>query len=61
MDEYNKTDQNDKTNYRPISFFPLVSKMLEKVLYQQIKDFAARFYHQNSVDLEKDIQHNMHF
>ena len=47
--------------YRPISLLALISKLFEKVVYQQIEDFANKIYHQNSVDLEKDIQHNMHF
>ena len=35
-----KNDVNDKTNYRPISLLPLISKIFENVLYQQIEDFA---------------------
>ena len=37
---FKKEDQNDKANYRPISLLPLISKLYEKVLYQQIEDFA---------------------
>ena len=58
---FKKEDPNDKTNYRPISLLPLISKIFEKVLYQQIKIVLIRLYPQNSVDLEKDIQHKMHF
>ena len=36
---FKKEDQNDKTNYRPISFLLLISKIFEKGLYQQIEDF----------------------
>ena len=50
---FKKEDQNDKTNHRPISILPLISKIFEKVLYQQIEDFANRFCHQNPVDLER--------
>ena len=37
---FKKEDKNDKANYRPISLLPLISKLYEKVLYQQIEDFA---------------------
>ena len=33
---FKKEDQNDKINYRPISLLSLISKMFEKVIYQQI-------------------------
>ena len=36
---FKKEDQNDKTNYRPISFLLLISKIFEKGLYQEIEDF----------------------
>ena len=39
---FKKEDQNDETNYRPISLLYLISKILEKFLYQQIKDFANK-------------------
>ena len=31
---FKKEDQNDKTNYRPLSLLPLISKIFEKFLYQ---------------------------
>ena len=34
--------QNDKTNYRPISLLPLISKIFEKFLYQQIVGFSNK-------------------
>ena len=39
---FKKEDQNDKTNYRPVSPLPLISKIFEKVIYQQIKVFANK-------------------
>ena len=39
---FKKEDQNDKTNYRPISLLPLISKIFEKFLYQQIEDFSNK-------------------
>lgn len=37
---FEKEDQNDKTSYRPIKLLLLISKIFEKVLYQQTEDFA---------------------
>ena len=39
---FKKEDQNDKTNYRQINLLPLISKIFEKFLYQQIKDFSNK-------------------
>ena len=39
---FKKDDQNDKTNCRPISILPLISKIFEKVLYQQIEGFSNK-------------------
>ena len=39
---FKKEDQNEKTNYRPISLLPLISKIFEKFLYQQIEDFSNK-------------------
>ena len=39
---FKKKDQNDKTNYISISLLPLISKLFEKVIYQQIEDFANK-------------------
>ena len=39
---FKKEDQNDKANYKPISLLSLISKIFEKVLYQQIKDFGNK-------------------
>ena len=58
---FKKEDQNDKVNYRPISLLPLISKIFENFFIRRLKIFLIRFYPKNSVDLEKDIQHNMHF
>ena len=39
---FKKEDQNDKANYRPINLMSLISKIFEKVLYQQVKDFGNK-------------------
>ena len=39
---FKKEDQNDKTNYRQISLLPLISKVFEKFVYQQIENFSDK-------------------
>ena len=39
---FKKEDPNDKTNYKPIILLPLISKIFEKFLYQQIEDFPNK-------------------
>ena len=39
---FKKKAQNDKTIYRPTSLLPITSKLFEKVLYQQIENFAKK-------------------
>ena len=36
---YKKGDRLEKSNYRPISILPTLSKIYEKVLYQQIYEY----------------------
>ena len=40
---YKKNDPLDKTNYRPISIFPVVSKIFERIMQKQINDFIFSF------------------
>ena len=39
---YNKSDPDDKTNYRPISVLPSLFKVYEKTLYKQLNSFFER-------------------
>ena len=39
---FKKEDPNHKTNYRPISLLPQISKIFEKFLYRQIEDFSNK-------------------
>ena len=40
---WKKNNPLDKTNYRPISALPVVSKMFEKINQEQINDFIISF------------------
>ena len=39
---YKKLDPSDKTNYRPVSFLPLLSKVFEKIIYDQLNDYLEK-------------------
>ena len=34
-----KKDKHDKTNYRPFSILPNISKMFEKIIYNQLDEY----------------------
>ena len=38
---FKKDDANDKQNYRPISILPSISKVFERLLFQQITNFVS--------------------
>ena len=40
---YKKNYPLDKTNYRPISMLPVVSKIFERIMQKQINDFIISF------------------
>ena len=44
---YKKKDRHDKSNYRPVSIVPLLSKPFERILYEQIdnhtKDILSKY------------------
>ena len=39
MPIHKKKDPTDKTNYRPVSILPLLSKVFEKIMYIQLYDY----------------------
>ena len=43
---HKKKDATDKTNYRPVSILPLLSKVFEKVMYIQLYDYMENFLNQ---------------
>ena len=44
---YKKNDSLDKTNYRPVSILPVVSKFFERIMQKQINDFITSFLSPN--------------
>ena len=40
---YKKNNPLDKTNYRPVSILPVVSKIFERIIQKEINDFIVSF------------------
>ena len=40
---YKKDDPTEKVNYRPVSVLPLLSKIFEKVIYNQLREYMDLF------------------
>ena len=40
---FKKLDPSDKANYRPVSILPLVSKVFEKIMYDQLYEYIEHF------------------
>ena len=40
---YKKLHPSDKTNYRPVSVLPLLSKVFEKIIYDQLYEYLENF------------------
>ena len=53
MPVHKKKDATDKTNYRPVSILPLLSKVFEKVMYIQLYDYMENFLNQLLCDFRK--------
>ena len=43
---FKKLDPSDKANYRPVSILPLVSKVFEKIMYDQLYEYIENFLEQ---------------
>ena len=40
---FKKLDPTDKTNFRPVSLLPLLSKVFEKIMYDQLNEYVETF------------------
>ena len=40
---YKKLDTSDKANYRPVNVLPLVSKVFENIIYDQLYEYLENF------------------
>ena len=40
---FKKLDPTDKTSFRPVSVLPLLSKVFEKIMYDQLYEYAETF------------------
>ena len=43
---FKKLDPSDKANYRPVDILPLVSKVFEKIMYDQLYEYIEHFLNQ---------------
>ena len=41
---YKKVDPFNKKNYRPVSRLPLLSKVYERVIYEQVSNYFEPFF-----------------
>ena len=46
MSVHKKKDPTDKTNYRPVSILPLLSKVFEKLMYMQSYDYTENCWNE---------------
>ena len=44
LDQYTKKDPFDKKDYRPVSILPLLSKVYERVMYEQPSNYFEPFF-----------------
>ena len=40
---FKKDDPLDKSNYRPVSILPLISKVYERLIYNQLSEYSEQF------------------
>ena len=40
---FKKLDLTDKTNFRPVSLLPILSKVFEKIMYNQLYEYLETF------------------
>ena len=54
-----KGKKDNKENYRPVSILPTLSKILERILFEQMSVYLINFYQTNNADFEKNIVRNI--
>ena len=52
---HKKKDKSDKTNYRPVSILPNISKIYEKLIYNQLYDYFDDILYNQLYDYFDDI------
>ena len=55
---FKKGNHNDKTNYRPVSILPSLSKIHERLIYNQIKQMAENALPIFQCGFHKKVKHS---
>jgi len=50
---YKKNSKNDKSNYRPISILPVISKIYERVYHNQISEYFEHYFDEQQCGFRK--------
>ena len=50
---YKKVDYFDKSNYRPVSILPLLSKVYERVIYEQAWNYFETVFNESLCGIRK--------
>ena len=58
---FKKEDPLDKSNYRPVSILPLLSKVYERVIYIQLSEYSNNFLNEVLLVSVRLIVHSMRF
>ena len=58
---HERKDPSDKCNYKPVSILLLLSKVFEKIMYDQLYIYMNNFLNELFCGFAKPIQHNMLF
>ena len=56
---HKKADRTDKENYRPVSILPNLSKVYERLIYNQIYPYFQTIFSKFQCGFRKDLMHNI--
>ena len=56
---HKKDETTNKENYRRISVLPLISKIIERIIHDQLSEYLEKYLNSILCDLGKLIPHNM--